>query len=56
VGAAGSTADMLRAYWLASQPGQALGGSRDGSRPSISPGGLELAEGYGVMEDHDVLW
>lgn len=20
------------------------------------PGGLELAEGYGVMEDHDVLW
>ena len=20
------------------------------------PGGLELAEGYGVMEDHDVFW
>ena len=20
------------------------------------PGGLELAEGYGVMEDHDVHW
>jgi hypothetical protein len=20
------------------------------------PGGLELAEGYGVMEEHDVLW
>jgi hypothetical protein len=20
------------------------------------PGGLELAEGYGVMEDHDVRW
>jgi len=20
------------------------------------PGGMELAEGYGVMEDHDVWW
>jgi len=20
------------------------------------PGGVELAEGYGVMEEHDVLW
>ena len=20
------------------------------------PGGIELAEGYGVMEDHDVHW
>ena len=20
------------------------------------PGGIELAEGYGVMEEHDVLW
>ena len=36
----------------------------NGGRPSGAPGrlgdappaGLELAEGYGVMEDHDVRW
>ena len=31
-------------------------GSRSARSPGALPGGVELAEGYGVMEDHDVFW